>query len=82
MLSIRYLLFMTLLLKSFLRKSHVPQADIETYGNPIASVALVLGLRSCATLHGCFFMFSIHTEAVVILACKTDLLDLMSNILQ
>ena len=82
MLPIRYVLFMTLLFKSFLRKSHVPQDDTETYGNPIASVALVLGLWSCATLHGCFVVFSIHTEAVVILACQTDPFDLMSNILQ
>ena len=56
MLAIRYVLFMTLLFKSLLRKSHVPQDDTETYGYPIASVALVLGLQSCAPLKCSFVL--------------------------
>lgn len=82
MLAISYVVIYDPLFEVFSSLLHVPKADIETHGSPIASVALVLRLQSSATLHGCFVMFSIHTDALAIHGCKTGLLDLISNILQ
>lgn len=57
--------------------SPVAQVDIETDGSPLSSVALVLRLQLCATLNGCFFIFSVHTDLVVILGYKRSLPNLI-----